>query len=163
MKNKKLYLILLLALIIVIAVILLIVGFNRNVKFSYSSIKNEKDFVFPIDSAKEAVIYSNNLDEFTNFRNSFKNTEDWAIEANYITEKKQNQQYEDWYNSGKILKAEYDERLNWSKTQGDYWHLTWSSNNNAFCIIQFRDTGQLKNITGVGSNNQSFYCGYEGK
>lgn len=109
----------------------------------------------PINTAREAAAYSAGIEEFTVHRNDFLEREGWEVESNYLTEAEHKRLFESWYRTGKIEKREYEERINWSEQQGDYWNVRWL-NDQAFCVIQFRDTGELKEI----DNGRYYYCGY---
>lgn len=118
------------------------VGCTKNT-FTYDQVNNHFSVEIPIDNPREAIEYSKNIDEFAHLRENLKKTEDW-------------------YKSGNIDKREYEERIEWSEKEGDYWHVSWRYGL-AYCDIQFRNDGKLKNITSSGLGDEPYSCGYEGK
>ena len=147
-------------LLVILITLVLVIGCKK--EYNYSDIKDGTDFNFPIDNVEEAIVYSNNIQEFTNFRNKFLQKADWVTSAQYLTEKEHKRLFEKWYKSEKIGIEEYNQRIAWSEAEGDYWNVNWQSGG-AFCTTQFRNNGNLKNVTGAGRGDEPFYCGYIGK
>ena len=146
---------------VVVFMLIFLIGCNKNT-FTFNEIDKPLRIEMPIDTPKEAIEYSKNIDWFTQLRDNFEETKYWIISAKYETEKEHKELFESWYKSGKIDKKEYEGRIRWSEKEGDYWDVLWK-HRLLSCGIQFRNDGKLKNITGLGLGDKPYSCEYGGK